>query len=158
MNQLFPQFRKDPLIDRWVLIAPERAAKPTELDAPAHLAHHAACPFCEGHESETPHELHALRAPGAAPDTPGWRVRVVSNRYPAVRRDAPARAADDPLFPVRPGRGSHEVVVECPRHESSLTALPAEHVRDLFGVYRDRLAALAREPGLEYAQVFKNHG
>jgi UDPglucose--hexose-1-phosphate uridylyltransferase len=82
----------------------------------------------------------------------------VPNRYPAARPDAPPLLADDPLFTTRPGHGSHEVIVECPRHEASLAALPAEHVRDLFGVYRDRLAALRRQPGLEYAQVFKNHG
>ena len=84
----FPQLRKDPVIDRWVLIAPERAARPTELEDPGHLAHHADCPFCEGHETETTHEVLALRRPGTAADGPGWRVRVVPNRFPAVRRDA----------------------------------------------------------------------
>ena len=79
----FPQLRKDPVVDRWVLIAPERAARPTELEDPGHLAHHAACPFCEGHEAETPHEVQALRRPGTPADGPGWRVRVVPNRLPS---------------------------------------------------------------------------
>src|SRR5437762_281208 len=97
----FPQLRKDPIVDRWVVIAPERAARPTELEDPGHLAHHAACPFCEGREAETPPEVHALRRPGSPPDGPGWHVRVVPNRFPAVG----------------PGSGSaygvHEVVIEC---------------------------------------------
>ena len=73
MTSPFPQLRKDPLLDRWVLVAPERAAKPTELDAPPHLAHHEVCPFCAGQEHDTPHEIYALRAPSSAADAPGWR-------------------------------------------------------------------------------------
>src|SRR5262245_59173897 len=84
----FPQLRKDPIVDRWVLIAPERAERPTELEEPAHLAHHETCPFCEGREAETTPEILAVRAPGSPPDSPGWKLRVVANRYPAVRPDA----------------------------------------------------------------------
>jgi UDPglucose--hexose-1-phosphate uridylyltransferase len=158
MSQPFPQLRKDPVVDRWVLIAPERAAKPTEIEDPGHLAHHAVCPFCEGQEHDTPHELLALRAPGTRPDAPGWRIRVVPNRFPAVRRDAAPQPIADPLFALQPGYGAHEVVIECPHHEPSLAVLPADHVRDLFAVYRDRLAALRTNPRLAYVQVFKNHG
>jgi len=157
MSSAFPQLRKDPILDRWVLIAPERAARPTELDVPAHLTHHAVCPFCEGQEHDTPHESLALRAPDSRPDGPGWRVRVVPNRFPAVRRMAGEPTAD-PLFKLEPGYGVHEVVIECPQHESSLAALPEEHVRDVFAVYRDRLAALRSDPRIAYAQLFKNHG
>jgi UDPglucose--hexose-1-phosphate uridylyltransferase len=158
MSQPFPQLRKDPVVDRWVLIAPERAAKPTEIEDPGHLAHHAVCPFCEGQEHETPHEILALRAPGTRPDQPGWRIRVVPNRFPAVRCDAASESFADPLFTLEPGYGAHEVVIECPHHEPSVAALPADQVRDLFAVYRDRLAALRADPRLAYVQVFKNHG
>jgi UDPglucose--hexose-1-phosphate uridylyltransferase len=143
---VFPQLRKDPIIDRWVLIAPERAARPTELEDPGHLAHHMACPFCEGHEAETPHEVFALRRPGTLADGPGWRVRVVPNRFPAVRRDAPD------------AYGIHEVVIECPHHETSLATLPGEQVRDVLAVHRDRMITLRADERLQYVQVFKNHG
>jgi UDPglucose--hexose-1-phosphate uridylyltransferase len=146
MSDPFPQLRRDPVVDRRVLIAPERAARPTELEAAGRLAHHADCPFCEGHEDETPHEVHALRRAGSPPDGPGWQVRVVPNRFPAVRRD------------VESGYGVHEVIVECPHHESSIAALSSEQVRDVFAVYRDRLIALRADPRLSYVQVFKNHG
>ena len=146
MSDTFPQIRRDPIVDRTVLIAPERAARPTELEDPGHLAHHTACPFCEGHEGETPHEVCALRDDGTAPDSPGWRVRVVPNLFPAMRRDA------------KSAYGVHEVVIECPHHESSLAALSAEQVRQVFAVYRDRLVALRADPRLAYVQVFKNHG
>jgi UDPglucose--hexose-1-phosphate uridylyltransferase len=143
---VFPQLRKDPVVDRWVLIAPERAARPTELEDPGHLAHHSTCPFCAGHEAETPHEVFALRRPGTPADGPGWRVRVVPNRFPAVGRDAEA------------AYGVHEVVVECPHHEASLAAFSVEQVRDVFAVQRERLTALRADDRLQYVQVFKNHG
>jgi UDPglucose--hexose-1-phosphate uridylyltransferase len=154
----FPQLRKDPVVDRWVLIAPERAARPTELEVPAHLTHHDACPFCEGREAETTPEVLAVRAPDSRPNGPGWRVRVIANRYPAVRPDAGGESVDAALFVARPGVGWHEVVVECPQHEVSLAALSAEQVRFVFAAYRDRLAALRHDERIAYAQVFKNHG
>jgi len=157
-NNSFPQLRKDPIVDRWVLIAPERAERPTELEEPAHLAHHETCPFCEGRESETTPEVLAIRAPGSRRDGPGWKLRVVANRYPAVRSDALGTCVADDLFASHPGVGSHEVVVECPQHEPSLAALPPEQFRLVFAAYRDRLNALRKDERLAYAQVFKNHG
>jgi UDPglucose--hexose-1-phosphate uridylyltransferase len=43
----------------------------------------AACPFCEGHEQLTPPEVAAFGRAGGAPDSPGWQVRVVPNKFPA---------------------------------------------------------------------------
>jgi UDPglucose--hexose-1-phosphate uridylyltransferase len=158
MSESFPQLRKDPVIDRWTLIAPERAARPTELEDPGHLAHHVACPFCEGHETETPHEVVALRRPDTPANGPGWRIRVVPNRFPAVRSDAGAVTPRNELLLAEPGVGVHELVIECPHHEASIAALPPEHVRDVFAVYRDRLTALWADERLRHVQVFKNHG
>jgi len=157
-NSTFPQLRKDPIVDRWVLIAPERAERPTELEEPAHLAHHETCPFCEGREGETTPEVLAYRAPGSRPDGPGWKLRVVGNRYPAVRGDILGKPCIDGLFAAEPGVGAHEVVVECPQHEASLAALPQEQIQRVFAAYRDRLKALRNDERLAYAQVFKNHG
>lgn len=154
----FPQLRKDPIVDRWVLIAPERAQRPTELEEPAHLAHHETCPFCEGREAETTPEVLAVRASESRRDGPGWQVRVVANRYPAVRIDAHGTTVADDFFASQPGVGAHEVVVECPQHEPSLSALSPEQVRLVFAAYRDRLLALREDERIAYAQVFKNHG
>lgn len=75
------ELRKDPYSRRWVLIAEERAEKPQEfVDRPV-VQHSGTCPFCEGSELETPHEVLALRKPGTLPDTPGWRMRVIPNKY-----------------------------------------------------------------------------
>jgi UDPglucose--hexose-1-phosphate uridylyltransferase len=140
------------------MIAPVRAARPFEVDAERHIAHHDRCSFCAGREGETEPEVYAVRAPGSRANGPGWQVRVITNRYPAVRPDAAGPASADELFAVRPGVGVHEVVIECPHHEPSLGNLPAEQVGLVFAAYRDRLAALRADPRLTYVQVFKNHG
>ena len=43
------------------------------------------CPFCEGHEDKTPHEILAYRDRGTRANDKGWRVRVVPNRFPALQ-------------------------------------------------------------------------
>lgn len=140
----FPQLRKDPIVDRWVLIAPERAARPGALVANAdEVPDDAAdCPFCEGRELRTPPELFALRDAKSKPNSPGWKVRVVPNQFPAVRGDL----------------GSHELIVECPDHEVSWSAMSTKQISLVLRVIRDRMMARRQEGIWNYGQWFKNHG
>ena len=68
------------------------------------------CPLCEGRELTAGHEIAAVRN-GSAPDGPGWQLRVVPNRVPALRVEAGMSGAHDGLFIHRPGLGAHEVVI-----------------------------------------------
>ncbi|MBN2624496.1 MAG: hypothetical protein JXA83_14050, partial [Acidimicrobiales bacterium] len=126
--------RRDPLTGRWVIVAPGRAGRPdTTAPAPAPAsaagAHPAAadgCPFCPGHEHLTPPEI--ARTGAGEPGGPGWRTRVVPNRYPIVAGPAGAAvsghaAGDVPRRERRPATGAHEVVVLSPDHARSLGAL-----------------------------------
>ena len=79
------EFRKDPVSGRWVIIASDRPSKPTDFHVEKTLPTGGFCPFCEGNEDKTPNEIAALRDAGSAPDRPGWRVRVVPNKFPALR-------------------------------------------------------------------------
>lgn len=65
------ELRKDPIVDRWVIIAAERGRRPTDFEAPEPTAPGAACPLCEGNERMTPPEIWALRPDGSQPDAPG---------------------------------------------------------------------------------------
>ncbi|HEY8504146.1 MAG TPA: hypothetical protein VIL46_06155, partial [Gemmataceae bacterium] len=174
------EFRQDPVTGRWVIIAPERADRPIlEPRSVAPPSDDLFCPFCAGFEYETPGEVLAFRQPGSPPDQPGWRVRVVPNRYPAVRpadgvgpprspspegalpdagEENPAAGTPPFLFRSVPGCGAHEVIIESPEHETQLSRLPAAHVAEVLRAYRDRLRFHARDPGLAYGLVFKNSG
>ena len=52
-----PEFRKDPTVDRWVIIAPERAKRPVRPE----VSDTILCPFCAGNEHMTPPEVLVLR-------------------------------------------------------------------------------------------------
>ena len=111
-----PEVRIDPLSGFRTIVASDRASRPgggLSATAPDPIDT-AKDPFLEGHEDQTPPETYALRANGAGPDTPGWRVRVVPNLYPALDPASaePAPFAKPDLFGVAPARGAHEVVKE----------------------------------------------
>ncbi len=153
-----PEYRRDPITGRWAVVAPARALRPmVPRPAPAHADPPADCPFCPGNEHDTPGELLADRAPGTAPNGPGWRLRVVPNRYPAVEPLAHFAPTDDP-FAVAPALGRHEVVIACPEHVERAAELPAGAYRGLFRAYRERMLAHAADPALAYTLAFKNVG
>lgn len=153
-----PELRQDPILGHWVIIAQERARRPSQAAAAVPAAAGATCDFCPGNERETLAEILSLREPGTAPDSPGWRVRVVPNKYPALRPDEPLEDEQPGLFNRRAGWGHHEVIVEGEIHTRSVTELEAGRMREVVAVYRDRFRALARVPGLRSAVLIKNVG
>src|SRR6202522_825588 len=85
---LQPEFRRDPLHNVWVVFAPERQRRPQDF-APSVLQSGTIAPFAEGTDRLTPPEVFAIRKEKTKPNEPGWRVRVVPNRYPAMRVEGP---------------------------------------------------------------------
>ena len=140
-------------------MAPARATRPgaqrglsaDEEDDPS------GCPFCEGREAATPPETFALGPPGRAPDTPGWRVRVVPNKFPAFgpwRRDGDR---EEGLFARRAAVGRQEVVVHSPRHVRTLADLGSRELELVAEAWQARAAA-AREDGFAYVHALVNEG
>lgn len=164
-DSLDPQYRRDPVTGRWVIIAPIRSLRPLTLAHSKPHARigigHAHCPLCEGAEANTPNEVYAIRDPGSTPNGPGWQLRVVPNKFPAVHPlGEPAflsEGAGD-LFDSLPGFGEHELLIECPRHEVTPTALTDVEMTRVLTAYRERLVALGQNPLYEYATIFKNIG
>jgi len=153
-----PELRKDPVVGRWVIIAEDRGRRPHDFDADVPLRPNRLCPFCEGNEGATPGEILAVREKGTDKDAPGWRVRVVPNKYPALVSEGDAEPQSSGFFESIAGVGAHEVIVESPRHLVSLTDLTEEEACEVFSVYRDRLLDLSKDPRLVYGLVFKNAG
>src|SRR5215204_1107381 len=152
-----PELRKDPIVGRWVIVATDRAKRPVSpRNEP--LPAGTLCPFCEGHEEHTPHEILAYRRSGTRPDEPGWRVRVVPNKFPALQIEGDLQKRGEGIYDKMNGVGAHEVILECPAHETSMTSLSEENIREVLWVYRDRLVDLKKDPRLVYGMVFKNVG
>jgi UDPglucose--hexose-1-phosphate uridylyltransferase len=142
-----PEIRVDPLSGLRTIIAPARADR--EADP--------RDPFAEGNESLTPPELFAIRPDGGAPDTPGWRVRVVPNRFPALDPAAspPPRDARPDLYQAAAAAGAHEVIVNSNRPVAALAELEPEELALAVDVWRMRMRA---HPDAACLHLFVNEG
>ena len=142
------EIRVDPLTGLKAIVADARADRPGggfEVAPPEPVVADAD-PFLEGHEDQTPPEVHAVRPGGGAPDTPGWTVRVVPNLYPALTSTAatPEPEANLDLFSAQAASGAHEVIVNAPEPVTSLADLEPAQVALTVDVWRERMRAHAR--------------
>lgn len=153
-----PELRKDPVVGRWVIISTERARRPSDFVPAPVVKSKVLCPFCAGEESRTPAELFAVRSVDSAPNTPGWTLRVVPNKFPALRIEGELEPSGEGLYDRTTGVGAHEVIIETPDHAASLATLPPERLADVLGAYRERILDLRKDPRIQYVMVFKNHG
>jgi UDPglucose--hexose-1-phosphate uridylyltransferase len=153
-----PELRKDPVVGRWVIISTERSRRPTNFEPAPVVKSTGFCPFCPGNEDKTPPEVYALRPGGGPPNGPGWRVRVVPNKFPALQIEGTLDRRGEGLYDKMNGVGAHEVVIETPDHAVDLADLPVAHVAEVLEAYRARVVDLSRDRRLRYVLIFKNHG
>ena len=153
-----PELRREPVSGRWVIVATERASRPTDFNTNPQIIKSNFCPFCEGNEDKTPPEILAYRDNGASPNTGGWRVRVVPNKFPALQIEGDQNKRGEGIYDTMNGVGAHEVIIESPRHIQSLTSLDNENVKEVLLCYRDRLVDLKRDKRFVYGLLFKNVG
>ncbi|MEM2904858.1 MAG: galactose-1-phosphate uridylyltransferase [Candidatus Bathyarchaeia archaeon] len=160
------EIRRDYILDRWVIIASERAKRPTDFKrTPAQRTATASCPFCPGSEAKTPPAtLLYMPSNGGitktadtaeGPRQEGWLVRSFPNLYPALRpREAVILPSEEFAF-RRDAVGAHEVLVESPRHDEHPGAARLPQLRLVVEAYIDKVRELSR---WAYVQVFRNHG
>lgn len=116
---------------RWVILSPQRFSRPE--DETVGRKKRRVCVFCPGNEHLTPAEV--LRFGPGEKDTPGWKVRVIPNKYPIT--------------------DLHEVVVHTPESKKDIEDLPPLHVTLIFKAYRERYN-FYRKRG--HVMIFANHG
>ncbi len=154
-----PELRKDPITQRWVIISTDRAKRPSDFNkSRVEIRGNGVCPFCYGNESKTPPEIVAYGGNGRAPNTPGWNVRVVPNKFPALGIEGSLDRQGVGLFDRMNGIGAHEVIIETPDHQSTLATLPHDRFEQVLWAYRDRMNDLKNDRRFRYILVFKNHG
>lgn len=172
-----PEIRIDQLTGARVLVSPGRAARPDQFGLEAwRPTGPEGCPFCEGAEATTPPEIEADRTDGSTADGQGWRTRTFPNLFPALIPESEAggepgptaafassadpllassRRAEPDMFASRPAIGHHEVVVNSPRHVSSLAELDADETALAVAAWRSRMLAHSDAP---YVQLILNQG
>ncbi len=149
-----PQFRKDPVTSRWVIIG----------DSPdvvfGHEPNHKSsktCPFCPGHENMTPPSILVHPKKGASSPA-DWQTRVIPNKFPALKIEDTPEKTSDGFYDRVGGFGAHEVIIENPDHYKEIPDLSEEEVEVVLKVYRERCLDLRKDPRLKYILIFKNYG
>lgn len=152
------ELRRDPVLGRWVIISTERGERPSDFTPAEPMKPSGFCPFCSGNEKMTPPEIAAIREPGTKPDTTGWRVRVVSNKYPALTIEGALNKRAYGIYDIMNGVGAHEVFIETPNHMSTISTLPITNVEELVWMYRERMIDLEKDERFKYILIFRNSG
>ena len=75
------ELRKDYILDRYVIIADERAKRPHQFKEEKEIKKEKICYFCSGNEHLTPPEI------ARYPQSDKWEIRVFPNKFPAVKPD-----------------------------------------------------------------------
>lgn len=153
-----PEFRKDPITGSCVIISTERAKRPQPLSGKNSPSDDEPCPFCPGNENQTPPEVLAYREPKTKPNAPGWNVRVVPNKYPAVVTDKPWAARADGFYESSAALGVHEVIIEAAEHILNIACLNEAQLAAVLCAYRDRILELKKDPRWRYILIYKNQG
>lgn len=124
------KFVPDVKTQRWIVINPVRLTRPDEhrdkgIQEP--------CPFCTGNEKLTPPEI--FRVGEGERDTPGWKIRVVPNKYPIT--------------------DLHEVIIHSPDHGHDIEDLELSKVELLLTTYKNRFITHISNG---HVMIFCNHG
>src|SRR3989338_8643611 len=126
------KFVPDVKTQRWIVISQTRIDRPDdarEIEA----GKDKVCVFCPGHESMTPPEI--MRVGEGEKDKPGWRIRVIPNKYPIT--------------------DVHEVIIHSPDHKRDIEDFDDEHNIALLKIYRQRFQAHSNDGQV---MIFCNHG
>ncbi len=151
-----PELRFNVVTREWVIIATERAKRPKDFSNNKERSHHPerlpSCPFCPGNEHKTPAERFRV------PDGDAWKIRVVANKFPALSPEGEKKRLGNGLRTAVTGVGVHEVIIETPVHNRYTALQDVADIEDLIRVYMARFVEANRDPRVEHAIIFKNHG
>lgn len=158
-----PILRKNPITNQWVIIATERAKRPREYKVVRESLATSFCPFCAGNEDATPPEIRSYRTHLSSSRSPSgheeaWSVRVVPNKYPALRVEGELGRRGEGIYDSMEGVGAHEVIIESAEHVADFGALSPRQITTVLWAWRDRIVDLRNDSRLKCVVVFKNHG
>ncbi len=155
-----PELRQDPITGNWTVIATDRAKRPENFSKTEkeEVSSNTACPFCYGNERMTPPEVMAYRPTDTEPDTEGWKIRVVPNKFPAFVPQSQPATNTTGIYNTISAAGAHEVIINSPDHERSLAELSNKELVNIISAYKDRYMQLKKDALIKYIMIIVNHG
>jgi len=158
-----PQLRKDLITGDWVIIATERAKRPDKFRGVPQSkpveANNDTCPFCAGNEGMTPREVYALDSgKKRKPNSEGWQVRVVPNKFPALIPEVDLQSGKEGLYRTMTGFGVHEVIIASPRHICDIALLSPPEIMAMLDAYQNRINELKADDRIQSIIIMHNQG
>ena len=150
------ELRKDPITNSWVIIAEDRALRPSRFQSTTKTVNAPGqSPFAPGNESMTPPEIMRV----SAEDDPNqWLIRVIPNKYPALSIEGSTEKRSTGVYEHMDGLGAHEVIIEAPNPSFQLHRISQPHFVSVLRTYRDRMADLANDSRFATSILFRNSG
>lgn len=151
------EIRQNIATREWVIVSSERAKRPEDFAQERRGArgprpgYVADCPFCPGNEEM---ELERLRMPAQG----DWHLRVVQNKYPALREQGERERRSDGINYAISGVGYHEVVIESPLHNTCPALETVDEIERTLTAFRLRSEVIRADSRIEQIVYFKNHG
>ena len=153
-----PQFRKDPVTSRWVIVNLRAPRNADSFEPEPKYKSSKTCPFCPSNEAMTPQEILSYGRKAGSRGLAGWQVRVVPNKFPALRIEENPEKYAYGIYDKIGGFGAHEIIVENPDHAAEITDLRDEEEELIIRAYRERCLDLRKDPRFKYILIFKNYG
>ena len=153
------ELRRDPLLRRWTIIAPERRADLISRRlARQPIAGETPCPFCPGSEAMNPQEIHVVKVDPTTRNPQGWAVRIVPDRKPLLRIEGEVERRGVGLFDLMSATGAHELVTDTPEHTAHWADFDLTQMERLLNSYLLRYNDLRNDPRFRHVVVMKNYG
>jgi len=152
------EIRRDPATSRWVIVSTDNPRHPADFEKEITEKSNGACPFCPGNERMTPQEILADRESGGQPNNPPWSLRVIPNKFPALRIEGGLDRSGLGIYDRMNGIGAHEVIIETPVHTKRLADFQPQEMERLFQVFVERSLDLRKDKRFRYLLIFKNEG
>ena len=152
-----PELRQNPLTGDWVVMALQRSHRPG-ADISEDTEGDRRCPFCPGNEAMTTPEIWALGRKSGKANSPGWKVRLIPNLFPAL---SPQAEEGERILGTRhsyAGKGHHEILVQTPDHDRYLKDMSAGETRLILDSFVQRYRELAKEPYVHEITIITNAG
>ncbi len=153
------ELRRDPLLRRWVIIAPERRVDLiTRPRSHPPVAQETPCPFCPGNEHLNPQEIYVDRVQRSEQNPGGWAIRITPDRKPLLRIEGPLERRGIGMFDLMSATGAHELVTDTPDHEAHWADFDLAQMERLLRSYLVRYRDLRNDRRFRHAVIMKNYG
>jgi UDPglucose--hexose-1-phosphate uridylyltransferase len=149
-----PHRRRNPLTGEWVLVSPQRTARPwqgqTDAGRPAPKRYDPDCYLCPGN-----------RRSNGAQNPPYARTFVFDNDFAALLPEPnpshlPPDAGAPDLFRAATVDGECRVLCFSPRHDLTLAKMSASEIAIVIELWRDQISELRDR--YEWVQIFETRG